>query len=77
VEVGLHVISACRAQAPEQFQFLSTSWEGHPPHFDLLAGGPALRTGLLAGESIAALADAWAGELAAFADQRRRYLIYG
>lgn len=77
VGVGLHVINACREQALEQFQFLPTSWEGCPPHFDLLAGGPALREGLLAGESIAALAAAWAKELAAFADQRRRYLIYG
>lgn len=76
VEVGLHVISACRQQAPEQFQFLPTSWEGQPPHFDLLAGSPSLRTGLLAGEPVAALAGAWAVELAAFAEYRTRYLLY-
>ncbi len=77
VEVGLHVISACRQQAPEQFQFLPTSWEGRPPHFDLLAGSPSLRTGLLAGEPIAALAGAWAAELAAFVETRARHLLYG
>jgi uncharacterized protein YbbC (DUF1343 family) len=77
VEVGLHVIGACREQAPEQFQFLPTSWEGRPPHFDLLAGGPALREGLLAGEPVEALANAWAAELAAFAATRERYLLYG
>jgi uncharacterized protein YbbC (DUF1343 family) len=77
VELGLHVVAACRQQAPQQFQFLATSWEGRPPHFDLLAGGPALRTGLLAGEPVEALANAWAAELAAFTATRARYLLYG
>lgn len=76
VETGLHVISACRDQAPEQLQFLPTSWEGHPPHFDLLAGGPSLREGLLAGQPVDALASAWAAELASFAEIRQRYLLY-
>lgn len=77
VELGLHVIAACRAQAPDRFQFLPTSWEGQPPHFDLLLGGPATRQGLLAGEPLAALVSAWAGDLAIFAELRQRYLLYG
>jgi uncharacterized protein YbbC (DUF1343 family) len=77
VELGLHVIDACRRQAPEPFHFLPTSWEGHPPHCDLLAGGPTLRNGLLDGEPVEALAAAWAAELAAFAPLRQRYLLYG
>lgn len=77
VELGLHVIAACRSQAPDRFQFLPTSWEGQPAHLDLLMGGPATRQGLLAGEPLAALVSAWAGDLAVFAELRRRYLLYG
>ena len=76
VELGLHVVVACYAQAPDRFQFLPTSWEGHPPHFDLLAGGPAMREGLAAGASVAELAASWNRELAGFAEIRRRYLLY-
>jgi uncharacterized protein YbbC (DUF1343 family) len=76
VEAGLQVIAACRSQAPERFQFLPTSWEGQPPHFDLLAGGPAVREGLIAGEPVRALAAGWTADLAAFAKTRQRYLHY-
>ena len=76
VEAGLHVIAACRSQAPERFQFLPTSWEGQPPHFDLLAGGPAVREGLIAGEPVRALVASWTADLAAFARTRQRHLHY-
>lgn len=76
VELGLHVVAACQSQAPDRFQFLPTSWEGHPPHFDLLAGGPAVREGLAAGASVAELAASWDRELAGFAEIRQRYLLY-
>jgi uncharacterized protein YbbC (DUF1343 family) len=36
VTTGLYVIAACRAQSPDRFEFLLTSWEGKPPHLDLL-----------------------------------------
>lgn len=75
VELGLHVISACRHQAPDRFQF-PISWEGQPPHFDLLMGDPATRQGLLAGEPVAALVSAWAADLAVFGELRQRYLLY-
>ncbi|MEZ4768892.1 MAG: DUF1343 domain-containing protein [Caldilineales bacterium] len=77
VETGLTVISICRAQAPDRFQCLPTSWEGRPPHFDLLAGGPALREGLSAGRPVVELEADWAVELASFAEIRQRYMLYG
>lgn len=61
VAAGLHLIAACRAQDPQRFEFLPSSWEGHPPHFDLLAGSPRVRAGLEAGvppEELAAEAGA-------------------
>jgi uncharacterized protein YbbC (DUF1343 family) len=76
VAVGLHVVAACRAQAPEHFAFLATSWEGRPPHFDLLAGGARLREGLAAGIPVAELVAAWQPELNDFASRRQPYLLY-
>ena len=76
VAVGLHSIAACQAQAPEQFAYLETSWEGHPPHFDLLAGSARLREGLAAGIPVADLVAAWQTELGTFAEARQQYLLY-
>ena len=76
VEAGLYLVAACRAQAPEQFAFLPTSWEGRPPHFDLLAGGAAVREGLAAGTPVAELTAGWPAVAAAFARQRQPYLLY-
>ncbi len=76
VEAGLHVVAACQAQAPERFAFLSTSWEGRPPHFDLLAGDAALREGLAAGAPVAELTAHWPAVVAAFERQRQPYLLY-
>jgi len=77
VATGLHLIAAARAQAPAEFQFLPSSWEGKPPHFDLLAGTSRLRRGIEAGEPVQALVDGWAVEVARFEQQRKRYLLYG
>ena len=76
VAAGLHLLAACRAQAPDQFAFLATSWEGEPPHLDLLAGTARLREGLVAGEAAAALVESWRGDVAAFRAQRAPYLLY-
>jgi len=76
VATGLHVIAACRAQAPDRFEFLSTSWEGRPPHFDLLTGDARVREGLLANQSVAALTRAWTNALARFEETRKKYLLY-
>ena len=77
VETGLHVVAACRALAPDSFEFLTSSWEGLPPHFDLLTGDAAIREGLLAGASVADLAGGWPALAAAFIEARQPYLCYG
>ncbi len=76
VETGLHVVAVCRALAPDRFAFLASSWEGRPPHFDLLTGDPALREGLAAGASVADLISGWPTATASFAEARRPYLCY-
>jgi uncharacterized protein YbbC (DUF1343 family) len=43
VKTGLQIIAACRAQDESKFEFLSTSWEGKPPHLDLLVGTSSVR----------------------------------
>lgn len=76
VETGLQVVGACRAQNPERFEFLKTSWEGKPPHFDLLAGNAHVREGLSAHQPVSEMSAEWVADLAAFNDKRKRYLLY-
>ncbi len=76
VETGLHVVAACRAQAPEPFEFLSSSWEGRAPHFDLLTGSTRVREGLLAGAPVRDLVADWAESADTFAHAREKYLLY-
>jgi len=76
VTTGLQVIAACRAQDPGRFAFLESSGEGHPPHFDLLAGSAALREGLGRGYDVAGLAADWVGYQADFFARRAPYLLY-
>ncbi|MFO7632760.1 MAG: DUF1343 domain-containing protein, partial [Caldilinea sp.] len=73
---GLHVIAACRAQNPERFAFLESSWEGRSPQFDLLAGNAALREGLALGYDIAGLTADWRKTEEAFQTRRASYLLY-
>ncbi len=77
VLTGVHLIAAARAQAPGEFQFLPSSWEGKPPHFDLLAGTPRLREGIEAGEPVQALVNGWAVEVARFEVTSKKYRLYG
>lgn len=76
IAVGLYVIAACRAQDPEQFAFLASSWEGRPPHFDLLIGNSVVREGLSAGYDIAGLIEPWRADEVAFRARRASYLLY-
>jgi uncharacterized protein YbbC (DUF1343 family) len=73
---GLHVVAACRAHAPDKFEFLPSSWEGHPPHFDLLTGVAAVREGLAVGKAVHEITATWPEIEAQFADKRRPYLLY-
>jgi len=76
VAAGLHLLAACRSQAPEEFALLATSWEGAAPHLDLLAGTPRVRAGLAAGEPVPALVASWRAELAEFRETRAKHLLY-
>ena len=76
VITGLHVVAACRAQAPERFEFLGSSWEGRPPHFDLLTGVAAVREGLAGGKAVREVPAAWPEIEAEFARKREPYLLY-
>ena len=76
VATGLHVIAACRAQAPERFEFLSSSWEGRPPHLDLLTGVAAVREGLAGDRTVREITATWPAIEAEFARKREPYLLY-
>ncbi len=76
VKTGLHIIAACRAQDRHRFEFLSTSWEGKPPHLDLLVGNSAVREGLQANRSVDTLMQGWDADAARFEKIRERYLLY-
>jgi len=76
VTTGLHVIAACRAQAPDKFEFLSSSWEGRPPHFDLLSGVASVREGLAASQPVNEIVAEWQEIEAQFEEKRRPYLLY-
>jgi uncharacterized protein YbbC (DUF1343 family) len=76
VKTGLDVIYACREQDQKKFEFLSTSWEGKPPHLDLLVGTSLVREGLEANQSVEAIMRGWDADVARFAKTRERYLLY-
>jgi uncharacterized protein YbbC (DUF1343 family) len=76
IPTGLHVIAACRALAPNHFEFLQTSWEGRPPHFDLLTGDKRVRESLIANQSIEKITRAWDDDRARFEENRKKYLLY-
>lgn len=58
VEVGVRCIETCLAVSA-QTAFLQSSWEGHAPHFDLLAGDAKLRTCLQTGGGVERLLAEW------------------
>lgn len=74
--VGVHLLAACRAQRPDAFAILSSSWEGRPPHLDLLCGSPQLREALEQESDLEALLLEWRAQSAAFAVERQPYLLY-
>ncbi|MCX7668898.1 MAG: DUF1343 domain-containing protein, partial [Anaerolineae bacterium] len=76
VSVGLHIIVACRRQAPDRFAFLPSSWEGRPPHFDLLIGDPRIRPAILADVPAAELTATWHAVAADWMARRRPHLLY-
>jgi uncharacterized protein YbbC (DUF1343 family) len=75
-ELGLHMLVACLDLFRGEFEFLPTSWEGQPPHIDLLTGDPAIRLALLDGADVREIARRWSRDVRAFARQRTRSLLY-
>lgn len=76
IETALHLLAACRQQDPEQFQFLPTSWEGHPPHFDLLTGSAELREQIETGRDIEQILPQWLTPPLDFLASRKPHLLY-
>ncbi len=66
---AVHLLSVIRQVHPGTFAF-------RPGQFDRLAGGSDLRVAIDRGESVAAIAAGWRGELERFEDTRRRFLLY-
>ena len=73
---GLHLVSALRALWPQSFEWLETSWEGQPPHFDLLIGNGWVRPWIDEGRPVGEIVSQWRTTLAQFEQQRRTYLLY-
>lgn len=76
VETGVHVLAACRAHDPDHFAFLSTSWEGAPPHLDLLMGTGSVRESLLEGVPVREICAEWESTERAFVEKVRPYQLY-
>ena len=76
VALGAQLLAACCALHPQNFGILTSSWEGRPPHLDLLTGSPHLRQTLERGDDIADLLAVWETQSAAFAAERQPYLLY-
>jgi uncharacterized protein YbbC (DUF1343 family) len=75
-ELGLRMLAAFIQLYPSEFQFLKTSWEGRPPHFDLLCGVPTLREALLAHTPVAELTQTWRRELRDYRKRSAPYMLY-
>ncbi|NOZ28146.1 MAG: DUF1343 domain-containing protein [Chloroflexi bacterium] len=76
IRVGLHMIATVRAMYPQHFEWRGTSWEGRPPHFDLLAGNAWVREALEEGEQVETIVARWQSDVDAFMEARRPFLIY-
>lgn len=76
LRIGLTLIAAIQRLHPARFEWLTTSWEGKPPHFDLLIGNGWTREALSAGTPIAAICRRWQDDAHEFARRRREHLIY-
>ncbi len=76
IRMGLHLIATIRSLYPQRFQWRPTSWEGRPPHFDLLVGNDWVRQALEEDQPIEEIAERWRQDVEAFRQARRPYLLY-
>jgi uncharacterized protein YbbC (DUF1343 family) len=72
----LNILAVCQDIFSGHFQFLPSSWEGHPPHFDLLVGNSFVRTRMSAGEPLARVYDEWQIWQESFRESCKPYLLY-
>jgi uncharacterized protein YbbC (DUF1343 family) len=77
LSTGLHLLSVLHSLWPQAFKWLGTSWEGRPPHFDLLIGNGWVREWIDEGRPVDKIIAQWSGTLAQFAEQRQPHLLYG
>lgn len=73
---GVYLLARCRAQNPERFAFLESSWEGTPPHLDLLTGTPRVREGLSESAPVKEIVAAWQEVERRFREAREPDLLY-
>ncbi len=66
---GIHIVNSIAGMYPD-----SLSWRVR--HFDRLCGTASVREAILQGKSIETLVKGWEGELNAFGDIRKKYLLY-
>jgi uncharacterized protein YbbC (DUF1343 family) len=77
LSAGLHVVSTLRSLWPRAFEWLRTSREGRPPHFDLLIGNGWARSWIDEGRPVDEISAQWEDTLAQFGHLRGPYLLYG
>jgi uncharacterized protein YbbC (DUF1343 family) len=75
---GVAFLYGVRTLWPDEFLWRTRAYEfvSEVPAIDLLAGSGALRRGLEAGADLPELIATWAEDEAAFADERRPWLLY-
>ncbi len=73
---GLHLVSTLRHMWPVEFQWRPTSWEGTPPHFDLLIGNGWVRPQIDAGRPVDEIVAGWQDSLQTFEQLCKAYLLY-
>ena len=76
LRTGLHVVSTIRSLWPDTFAWRKTSWEGRPPHFDLLTGNGWVREQIDNGRPVSEIVARWQTSLAEFDQLRRKYVLY-
>jgi uncharacterized protein YbbC (DUF1343 family) len=78
VLVGAALIDQIRAANPKEFAWRQPpyEYEHDKEPIDILAGSPALRIAIDAGERAEALAAIWEREIRPFEEVRARYLLY-
>ncbi len=67
--VAVHLLGAVQAVHPDRIGWI-------PPHFDRLAGGPALRTAIASGRPPPDIVAEWREPIARYLDRRRPALLY-